>query len=460
MKKILFTMILIAAFGISINAQDKPDFKQEIKVGGVVFTGWQYNLDNADFIKTLDSTSLNSGAPFGANPKANQFETSRNTFYLDRAYINIKASLTPQITARLTPDVYSATDGSGKTQYFTQMKYANFEYMPVNSDNGMSLSFSFGLIPNKWIEGIEKYYGYRGIAKTFTDFAWTTNTTLSKNSVTGKPYSVSSSTNSYFSSADLGMTTKFSFPQKYADLYVSILNGNGFRYEGADNRFKDIMVTGFIYPLAGQISKKMDAMKKAKKTRMDGIVDLTLGGFAYIGKQSNGEFGTVNGSAYSSTFGQHIASNRFGGMINFKYNFEKAGSVKVGGEYSLQSNTVPESVAGGVIDSTVNAGGLSGWLEFVPPVESLGDKLSLIFRYDMFNPNTTAGTSAVTDPSYFQNNGKQTFMLIGLMFKPANILTLGLSYQMTGYSQNYVVKYDGTTTSSINRLYFNTILDF
>jgi hypothetical protein len=147
-------------------------------------------------------------------------------------------------------------------------------------------------------------------------------------------------------------------------------------------------------------------------------------------------------------------------MINFKYNFEKAGSVKVGGEYSLQSNTVPESVAGGVIDSTVNAGGLSGWLEFVPPVESLGDKLSLIFRYDMFNPNTTAGTSAVTDPSYFQNNGKQTFMLIGLMFKPANILTLGLSYQMTGYSQNYVVKYDGTTTSSINRLYFNTILDF
>jgi len=460
MRKILFSIIFIVVLSLSSNAQDKSEFKQEVKIGGVVFTGWQYNIDNADFIKTLDSTSLNSSAPFGANPKANQFETSRNTFYLERAYINIKASLTPQITVRLTPDVYSATDGSGKTQYFTQIKYANFDYMPVLSDNGMSLSFSLGIIPNKWIENIEKYYGYRGVAKTFTDYSWVTNTTLSKNPVSGKPYVVSSSTGSFFSSADLGMTTKFTFPQKYADLYVSILNGNGFRYEGFDNRFKDIMVTGFIYPLAGELAKKTEQMKKYKKTRIDGIVDLTIGGFAYIGTLDKGEFGAVNGSSYSSTLGQHYQNNRFGGMLNFKYNFDKFGSIKIGGEFSMQSNIVPNSLAGGVIDSTVNASGFSTWLEFNPPVESLGDKLFLTFRYDMFNPNTTTGASATTDPTYFLNNGKQTLMIVGLMFKPAKILTLGLSYQRTGYDQNYVVKYDGSTTSSINRLYFNTVLDF
>ena len=108
MKKILLAILIIVAISLTSNAQEKPEFKQEIKIGGVVFTGWSYNMDNADFIKTLDSTSLNSSAPFGANPKANQFETSRNTFYLERAYINIKASFTPQISVRLTPDVYSA----------------------------------------------------------------------------------------------------------------------------------------------------------------------------------------------------------------------------------------------------------------------------------------------------------------------------------------------------------------
>jgi hypothetical protein len=325
----------------------------------------------------------------------------------------------------------------------------------------MGLSFSFGLIPNKWIENIEKYYGYRGIQKTFTDYGWTTNATYSKNPATGKVYQVAFSQNSFFSSADLGMTTKFTFPQKYADLYLSVLNGNGFRYEGADNRFKDVMVSGFIYPLAGEIAKKMDAAKKNKKTRIDGIADLTVGGFAYIGTLNYGEFGQVNGAAYSSNLGQHYAMNRFGGMLNFKYNFNKFGSIKIGGEYSAQSNTVPEVLAGGTTDSSVSASGLSAWLEFNPPIESLNDKLYLTFRYDMFNPFTASGTaSSTSDPNYFLFNGKQSLMIIGLMFKPASILTLGLSYQMVGYAQNYVVKYDGTTASNLSRLYFNTILDF
>ena len=33
-----------------------------------------------------------------------------------------------------------------------------------------------------------------------------------------------------------------------------------------DNRFKDLLVSAFIHPLAGQITKKMDAAKKIKKT--------------------------------------------------------------------------------------------------------------------------------------------------------------------------------------------------
>jgi hypothetical protein len=440
MKKNL--LLLLALFiSCSSFAQDKPEFKQEVKIGGVVFTGWTFNMDNADFISKLDTTSANPSAPFGYNPSKNQFETGRNSFYFDRAYINIKASLTPQITARLTPDVYSMTDGSGKTQYFTQMKYGYFDYMPLNTDDGLSLSFSVGLIPNQWINNVEKYYGYRGIAKTFTDYSWTTSAVRSANTV-------KVGTGSFFSSADLGMTTKLSLPKKYADLSVSILNGNGFRNEGFDqNRFKDIMVTGFIYPLAEQIAKRTDAMKKANKKRLDGIVDLTLGGFAYMGKLGNNEYGVVNGGQYKNT--------RFGGMLNFKYNFDKAGSIKVGGEYSAYTNQYPSPASSPTTDSTLNGGGLSAFLEFNPPIEQLNDKLFLTFRYDMFNPNTNSGST-----TSFYDMGKQKLMIIGLMYKPANILTLGLSYHNIGYDQNYIVKYDGTTTSSLNRFYVNAILDF
>jgi hypothetical protein len=440
MKKHLL-LLLALLISTSLFAQNKPEFKQEVKIGGVVFTGWTFNMDNADFISKLDTTSANPSAPFGYNPVKNQFETGRNSFYFDRAYINIKASLTPQITARLTPDIYSLTDGTGKTQYFTQMKYGYFDYTPLNTDDGLALTFSAGLIPNQWISNVERYYGYRGVAKTFTDYSWTTGAVRSGNTV-------KVGTGSFFSSADLGITTKLSLPKKYADLYVSILNGNGFRNEGFDqNRFKDFMVTGFIYPLAGQITQRTEAMKKANKTRLDGIVDFTLGGYAYIGRLANNEFGVVNGGQYKNS--------RFGGMLNFKFNFEKAGSIKVGGEYSAYTNQYPSPATSPATDSTLTGGGLSAWLEFNPPIEQLNDKLFLTFRYDMFNPNTNSGST-----TSFYDMGKQKLMIIGLMYKPANILTLGLSYHNIGYDQDYIVKYDGTVTSSLNRFYVNAILDF
>jgi hypothetical protein len=447
MKKYLLLLLAVVAIS-TLKAQTKPDFKQEVKIGGVVFTGWTFNMDNADLPGTMSLDSTISDPVYGSAPKKNQFETSRNSFYFDRAYINIKASLTPQITARLTPDVYSITDGTGKTQYMTQMKYAFFDYTPLNTDDGLALTFSVGLIPNQWISNVEKYYGYRGVQKTFTDYSWATGQKISKNPVTGKAYQVSTSTGSFFSSADLGMTTKLSLPKKYADVYLSVLNGNGFRNEGFDqNRFKDFMASAFIYPLAGEIAKNTEKMKSLKKTRLDGITDLTVGGFAYLGKQANNEYGVVNGGQYKTT--------KFGGMLNLKYNFTNFGSVKVGGEYSAFTNQVPSNPLTPTTDSTYSGGGLSTWLEFNPPIEQLNDKVFLTFRYDMFKAqNTDNGSTA------FYDKGKQSLMIIGLMYKPANILTLGLSYQSITYDQNYVVKYDGTTASSVNRFYVNAILDF
>ena len=166
MKNIKYILLLILLF--STRAFSQTDFKPEVKIGSVIITGWEFNIDNAQFISKLDSTAANPTAAFGYNPTKNQFETSKNNFFLERAYLNIFASLTPQIKARITSDVQPVAGAAN--QYFLLLKYANFVYTPLQKDNGMTLGFGLGILPNRWVEKNDAYWGYRGIAKNLTDY--------------------------------------------------------------------------------------------------------------------------------------------------------------------------------------------------------------------------------------------------------------------------------------------------
>ncbi|MGH2574863.1 MAG: hypothetical protein ACRDFC_04080, partial [Ignavibacteria bacterium] len=325
MKKTFLTGIILLICCITLSAQKKDDFKPEVKVGGVIFTGWEFNIDNAEFISRLDTNQPNPNVPFGFNPAKNQFEESKNSFYLERTYINIRASLSPQVNARITPDIFSFTDGNGRTQYSLNFKYAFVNYVPLQTKSGLSLGFTVGIIPNNWINTNDRYWGYRGFAKSLSDFSWTA-------SAVRNGANVNRTTVSYFSSADLGMDVMLSAPNGFAELNVEVLNGNGFRNLSFDNRFKDLLATAFIHPLAVQIKKRTESYKKSGKERLDGITDLTFGGFGYLGKLDKGENYSV---------GAEYKRNRFGGMLHFKYNFKKYGSFKIGGEYSVQSNEDP-----------------------------------------------------------------------------------------------------------------------
>ena len=437
MKK--FIVFLIAAmFSMMAYSQD---FKPEIKVGATIFTGWDFNVDNAEFIQKLDTNAPNPDIPFGYEPTKNQFETSKNSFYLERAYINVLATLTPEIKARVTPDIFSYTDGNGRTQYALDIKFAYLDYTPFHNDNGMSLGFQLGAISNLWISTNERYWGYRGFQKTYTDFTWTTTASRNGNTVTR-------TTSSFFSSADVGLGINFTAPKGYAEISAEILNGNGFRNLGFDNRFKDLLFTAFVHPLAGKIAKKTESMKKAGKDRIDGITDLTFGGFAYVGHLDKGENLTPNGAQYKR--------NRFGGMLSARLNFKKAGFFKIGGEFSLQKNQDPGSPANEVMET--NTSGLSAYLEFNPPIQSINEKLMLVARFDMFDPNDKDTTTSLT--TFNDSNDKQNFLLVGFAFKPNKVLTLGVTYQSIMFEENFVVKYEGTTTKSDGRLLLQGILNF
>ena len=432
MRILLFTSLML--FFIT-SLGHTQEIKPEIKIGGTLYTGWDYNVGNSEFINMLDLNSPDANQPFGYMPTKNQFETSKNSFYLERAYINVLATIGPQIKARFTPDIYSFTDGKGTTQYSYQVKFAWLEYTPLKTDEGLALSFTGGLVPNLWVGQIEKAFGYRGAVKTLTDILWTTSASV--NTTSG---AVTRTTSSYFSTADLGVIAKLSLPKNYADVSVAVYNGNGFRNLSFDNRFKDVMFSGFVYPLAGDLAKKREAANKIGKTRIDGISDLTIGGFGYIGKLGGGEGRT--------------GKTRYGGMANFKYNFNNVGFVKVGGEYSVYSNEVSSTSA---TDSTVNGNGISTWIEFNPPIEELKEKVSVVGRFDWFDPNTNKpGTNA---QGFTADNGKQSLIMIGLFYKPVNMVTLGMNYQLYSLEKDFAVKYDGTPTSTVSKLFFNFILE-
>ena len=66
-----------------------PGFKPEVKVGVTLYTGWEFNMDNAQFITKVDTNQPNANIPFGFVPTKNQFETSMNSFSVERSYINV-----------------------------------------------------------------------------------------------------------------------------------------------------------------------------------------------------------------------------------------------------------------------------------------------------------------------------------------------------------------------------------
>ena len=191
----------------------------------------------------------------------------------------------------------------------------------------------------------------------------------------------------------------------------------------------------------------MDALKKSGKSRLAGINDLTIGGLVYLGKLGMGE----------NPSGAQFIRNRFGGLANLKVNFKKIGFFRIGGEFDVQSNQNPSAVNP---DSavTTTASGFSAWLEFNPPVQELMERLSFFARFDQFDPNTANESASTT--SFNDNTDKQNLLILGLVYKPAKVLTLGLTYQSVMYQSEYVVKYDGTTAKSDSRLALQSILDF
>jgi hypothetical protein len=182
--------------GKTADAGKKPDeFKPKAEIGGVVFVHFSNDFSK---VRSLD----NDG------------------FSVERAYFDLKAKLTENISGRVTLDL-SQKDTTTKYMF---LKFAYAEYGFFSN----SLSIRAGQIETPWTGTVDKAWKYRCVEKSLTDF------------------------NKVLSTADLGVAASFKLPGNYGELAAQVLNGNGFKNTKAmeeNNFLKDFAARASITPL-------------------------------------------------------------------------------------------------------------------------------------------------------------------------------------------------------------------
>lgn len=208
----------------------------------------------------------------------------------------------------------------------------------------------------------------------------------------------------YVQTADLGASVTYTLPDKYGELAAYVFNGDAYSAPES-NQYKDVVLRASFVPFP---------TNSVLKT-------LTLGGYTYLGKST----GTAG-----------LTRQRFGGLLGWSYDI-----LTLGTEYDSRT------------DGASSAPDLKGevfslFTEVKAPLESLKSKLSLIFRYD------------VADPNKDKDNDKTYYFIAGLVWKATDKVSLVIDRQMmTGDSATMKINAGGVTDKD-EKWFLHTIIAF
>lgn len=317
-----------------------------------------------------------SGVLFG-NYQYNTGLTNRNAnaFTLDRAYLTFKMAAGERTSIRVTTDVFQ---DAGSNAYTVRAKYAYLQYDVPKFSNGAALLARVGILHTVEIDHEESFWP-----------RYLTNSGVERAG--------------FFSSADVGVASQLTLPNRYGEVYAAITNGPGYASKEVD-RFKDYQARLSLTPLMGSTS--VPALFRT----------FTLTGWAYKGalgsKFANGGAGQVG------PIGEAMPRDRYGVLVGIK-----DPRLTVAGEYA-RATTGTESGQNTVVSprvrTDVDANLLYGFTVVRPLafVNASGKSaLALIARYDRYKP-----VDNLSDYSYH-------FVLGGLSYDISSRATLALDYQ-------------------------------
>ena len=150
-----------------------------------------------------------------------------NQFILDRAYLTFRMAAGDRTSIRITTDVYQTTEGTPNA-YTLRAKYAYLQYDQPKFSNGASFLGRIGILHNVVIDHVETFWP-RYISQSPVERA------------------------GYFLSADVGLASQLTLPNKMGEVYATIVNGPGYTSRERD-RFKDYAIRLSLTPLANTVT--------------------------------------------------------------------------------------------------------------------------------------------------------------------------------------------------------------
>lgn len=273
-----------------------------------------------------------------------------NKFDLERAYLTFKMPAGDRASIRITADVFQQTTAPNDAFYrgwVIRAKYAYLQYDYLKSATGWNGLARAGLLHNVVIDHVETFWP-RWISQTPVERA------------------------GFFASSDAGVATQLTFPNKFGEIYATIVNGPGYASRETD-RFKDYAARLSLTPF-GRSDNRL-------------LKTFALSGWTYIGAVASSF--AAGGAGQIGPVGVSLPRTRSGVFVGVR-----DPRLSAGAEWDTRNdaretgaNTIASPRA--EVDST---GRLLAGFAAIKPFQLMNDQstfpLGLVARWDRFKPNT------------------------------------------------------------------------
>ena len=323
-----------------------------VDFSGVIYANFQYRGDE--------------GAP---NPT--------NKFDLERAYLTFRMPAGDRASIRITADVFQQATAPQDAFYRGWVVRAKYAYLQYDLIKGARWNANIrgGLLHNVVIDHMEQFWP-----------RWISQTPVERNG--------------WFSSADAGVATLWSFPNKWGEFYATIVNGPGYSSREVD-RFKDYAARLTLTPLSNWDNKVLKTF--------------ALTGYTYVGAVAS-QF-VSGGAGQIGPIGLSMPRTRAGVFAGLRDPRFAAGvewdTRKDARETGANTVVAPRAE----IDST---GRLLAGFAVIKPFQLLNEKstfpLGVVGRWDRFKPNTDL-------------DGYVNIVIAGLTWDLTKKTALSLDYQ-------------------------------
>ena len=318
---------------------------------------------------------------------------TNNSFIVDRAYLNFRIAAGDRTSIRITTDVFQSAD-SASNAYTVRAKYAFLQYEAPKLANGAQVTGRIGILHNVVIDHMENFWP-RYLSQAATERA------------------------GFFSSADVGLATLITLPNKWGEVYANVVNGPGYAARERD-RFKDFAVRLTLTPFLQSSSPSL-------------LQTFTITAWGYKGATASA---FVNGGVgQAGAVGEALDRSRAGIFVGIR-----DPKLVIGGEFAQRHDereTGQNTIAAPRIETTTTGRLLSGVTQIRPFAfanASGKSPFGLVARYDHVTPTaSTAGFAAAPATSNAYHN-----LIAGVFLDISQRAQLALDYQESLASDNGV----------------------